>query len=188
MENDVQIIKAEIMNLEDYAMGPENIIKQVSIIQSVMKKVMQDGQHYGTIPGCGDKPTLLKPGAEKLTMTFRLAPKFHITERDLGKGHREYEVQTELISIVTGGFIGEGLGSCSTMESKYRFRNAEPEITDQPVPQAYWNLRKAGSPKAQEMLGGSGFTTKKTDEGWFIAKKSGDRVEHDNPADITIPV
>ena len=181
---EVQIMKAEVMNLEDYAMGPESIIKQVAIIQTVMNRVMQKDQHYGIIPGCGDKPTLLKPGAEKLTMTFRLAPKFHVTERDLGKGHREYEVKTELISIVTGGFIGEGLGSCSTMESKYRFRNAEPELTDKPVPKKYWDLRKAGKAEAQKMLGGKGFVPKKNDAGqWVIAKHTGERVEHDNPAD-----
>ena len=37
-----------------------------------MRSVMQDGQDYGVIPGT-DKPTLYKPGAEKLCVTFRLA-------------------------------------------------------------------------------------------------------------------
>jgi len=46
---------------------------QVNLVQEVMKAVMQNGTHYGKIPGCGDKPTLLKPGAEKLASTFRLA-------------------------------------------------------------------------------------------------------------------
>jgi hypothetical protein len=59
----IEIPKAEVLNIEDYAMGPESIIKQVKIIQDVMKSVMQEGQHYGVIPGCVDKPTLLKPGA-----------------------------------------------------------------------------------------------------------------------------
>ena len=30
-----------------------------------MGAAMKDGEHFGKIPGCGDKPTLLKPGAEK---------------------------------------------------------------------------------------------------------------------------
>ena len=53
----------------------QDIKAQVQLIQEVMQAVMQEGYHYGVIPGT-EKPTLLKPGAEKLTMTFRLAPIF----------------------------------------------------------------------------------------------------------------
>jgi hypothetical protein len=97
---------------------------QVQRIQEVMQAVMQEGQHYGTIPGT-DKPTLLKPGAEKLTMTFRLAPHLHVECRELGNGHREYQVRCTLIHIPTGRVYGEGVGLCSTMESRYRYRHAE---------------------------------------------------------------
>jgi len=106
--------------LEDYAMGPESLVKQVSLIQSVMSRVMRKNEHYGVIPGCGPKPVLLKAGAEKLALTFRLAPRFSVTMRDLGENHREYQVQTELVSIVTGAFVGQGVGSCSTKETKFR--------------------------------------------------------------------
>jgi len=51
----------------------EDIQTQVNAIQEVMKHVMKNNTHYGTIKGCGDKPTLLKPGAEKIMMTFKLA-------------------------------------------------------------------------------------------------------------------
>ena len=53
------------------------VIQHVAAIQDIMRKVMKDGEHYGKIPGCGDKPTLLKPGAEKLAMTFRLCPRIY---------------------------------------------------------------------------------------------------------------
>jgi len=106
--------------LEDYAMGPESLVKQVSLIQDVMGRVMRKGEHFGVIPGCGPKPVLLKAGAEKLALTFRLAPRFSVTMRDLGEGHREYEVLSELLSIVTGAFVGQGVGSCSTKETKFR--------------------------------------------------------------------
>lgn len=98
---------------------------QVQLIQEVMQAVMQEGYHFGVIPGTGDKPTLLKPGAEKLTMTFRLAPSLHVAMRDLGNSHREYEVRCVLTHIPTGAVYGEGIGVCSTLESKYRYRNAE---------------------------------------------------------------
>ena len=41
----------------------DKIKAQVALIQDVMKSVMKDGEHYGVIPGCGKKPSLLKPGA-----------------------------------------------------------------------------------------------------------------------------
>ena len=97
---------------------------QVQLIQEVMQAVMQEGHHYGIIPGT-DKPTLLKPGAEKLTVTFRLAPILHVDMRDLGNGHREYQVRCTLVHIPTGRVCGEGIGLCSTMESRYRYRKAE---------------------------------------------------------------
>lgn len=96
--------------------------EQVNLIQQVMREVMKPGEHYGKIPGCGDKPALLKPGAEKLGFTFRLAPSFSVTKTELEGGHREIAVTCRLTSIQSGAFIGEGVGSCSTMESKYRWR------------------------------------------------------------------
>jgi hypothetical protein len=92
------------------------------LVQEVMRSVMKDGEHYGTIPGCGTKPTLLKPGAEKLCMTFRLAAMPEIQMTDLGNGHREYRVLTKLVHIPSQDVWGVGVGVCSTMESKYRYR------------------------------------------------------------------
>ena len=94
---------------------------QVNLIQTVMREVMQVGHHYGVIPGT-DKPTLLKPGAEKLGLTFRLAPEFIEQVVGLGGDHREYRYKCSLRHIVTGVIVGEGVGSCSTKESKYRWR------------------------------------------------------------------
>jgi hypothetical protein len=97
---------------------------QVQLIQEVMQAVMQAGYHYGVIPGT-EKPTLLKPGAEKLTTTFRLAPMLHVEVRELGDGHREYQARCTLVHIPTGRVYGEGVGLCSTLESRYRYRQAE---------------------------------------------------------------
>ncbi len=47
------------------AMTVQQVLGQVALIQQIMGTAMKDGEHFGRIPGCGDKPTLLKPGAEK---------------------------------------------------------------------------------------------------------------------------
>ena len=164
-------------------MSVAQVLGQVALIQQIMGATMKDGEHYGRIPGCGDKPTLLKPGAEKLCLTFRMAPTYEISETDGENGHREYRIQCSLSSILTGVFLGQGVGVCSTLEAKYRYRNGAAEVTDSPVPRAYWDIRGDDPAKAQELIGGKGFTVKKVDgKGWMIAK-GGAKVEHDNPAD-----
>src|SRR3990172_6710405 len=102
----------------------ETIKHQIQVIQGVMQGAMVKDTHYGTIPGT-DKPTLLKAGAEKLCLTFRLSPTYVVTKTDLGHDHREYEVRCTLTHIPSQRVFGEGVGVCSTMESKYRWRKAE---------------------------------------------------------------
>lgn len=97
---------------------------QVNKIQELMESVMNEGTHFGVVPGCGEKPSLLKPGAEKLCFVFKVVPEFEVHRDDLAGGHREYQITCRLKSMMTGAIVGEGVGSCSTMESKYRWRNA----------------------------------------------------------------
>lgn len=106
-------------------MSVQTIVDRKRKMAEVMEAVMQDGVHYGKIPGCGDKPSLFKAGAEVCATVFGLAPKFKITRNDLPGGHREYEIICTLEHIATGAIIGEGVGCCSTMESKYRWRKGE---------------------------------------------------------------
>ena len=104
-------------------------------------------------------------------------------ERTGERGHREYRVQCTLSSILTGAFLGQGVGLCSTLEAKYRFRQGAAEPTDQPVPRAYWDVRQEDPAKAQALIGGKGFSVRKVEgKGWMVAK-GGEKVEHDNPAD-----
>ena len=165
------------------ALSVQQLLGQVQLIQQVMVATMRDGEHFGKIPGCGDKPTLLKPGAEKLCLTFRLAPAYAVEEKQLDRGHREYRVLCTLSSILSGAFVGQGVGICTSMEAKYRFRVGQGEPTDKPVPRAYWDLRQEDPAKAQECIGGKGFSTRKIEgKGWMICK-GGEKTEHDNPAD-----
>jgi len=159
-----------LVEVGDQPMAVQQIREQVNLIQHVLKEVMQDGQHFGTIPGCGDKPTLLKPGAEKILMTFRIAAEPEVEVIELGEGHREYRVSTRLTSINSGTFLGKGVGTCSTTESKWKYRT---QATDREVPKAYWKSRD------KELLGGSQYSTKKVDGKWMVCEK----IEHDNPAD-----
>jgi hypothetical protein len=46
---------------------------------------MKSGLHYGTIPGCGSKPTLLLPGAQKLAVAFQLTVEPEVEVVDHGR-------------------------------------------------------------------------------------------------------
>jgi hypothetical protein len=53
-----------------------------------------------------------------------MAPAFKIERIDMPEGHREIVCTCTLTHIGTGAVHSVGLGSCSTMESKYRWRNS----------------------------------------------------------------
>ena len=159
-----------LVRLELEECSIEQVKSQVNKIQELMRDVMIDGQHYGVIPGCGDKPALLKPGAEKLGLTFNLVPKYEERRTDLPNGHREYEIKCSLHHKMTGLFFGQGVGACSTMESKYRYRT---ENTGKPVPKEYWAARDSS------LIGGPTYSPRKVKGEWVIMHK----VDHDNPAD-----
>lgn len=171
-----------VINFEEYAMTVDKVVGQINLIQRVMEKTMKDGEHYGKIPGCGDKPSLLKPGAEKISTTFRLAPEYKITKTELSNGHREYEIVCTLIHIPTGQMIGQGVGSCSTMEAKYRFRKAEqkcPKCGQETIIKG--KQEYGGGWLCFAKKGGCGAKFKDGDP--EIENQGMDRVEHDNPAD-----
>jgi len=89
-------------------------------IRQVMANVLEEGKDYGRIPGT-DKPTLYKPGAEKLCLTFSLAP-VQPTVDDLSTPDAvRYRVAVP-IEAPDGRVLAVGIGECSTDEEKYRWR------------------------------------------------------------------
>lgn len=149
---------------------------RANMVTRIKSELMKENVHWGTVPGCGDKPTLLKNGAELLCMAFRLASDAKIEIADLGNGHREYTITTTLTSA--GELVATGVGSCSTMESKYRYRGNELKNTGKEVPQEYWNNRDVS------LIGGKGFKAQKDESSgkWMIFEK-GERIENPDIAD-----
>lgn len=81
---------------------------------------------YGKIPGT-DKPTLLQPGAEKLAEMFNCTPEYTVTQRieDWATGLFHYEFSCKIVHRQSDKVISEGMGSCNTRESRYRWRTAK---------------------------------------------------------------
>lgn len=151
-------------------------------IFNLMKSVMREDVHYGRIPGCGDKPTLLQPGAQALAQLFNCTPQFQIEKTGLERGQCMWAVTCRMVHRGTGQVVGEGVGICSTMEDKYRYRKAERVCP---------TCGKASIIKGREEYGGGwvcfkakgGCGAKFSDGDYAIESQAAGRVEVDNPYD-----
>lgn len=102
-------------------------IQAVNRFQQVVHANLVAGQDYGVIPGTGSKPTLLKPGAEKIAKLLGLADTYDIADKleDWSKPFFRYLIRATLTSVATGKVVSQGLGECNSMESKYRWRESQ---------------------------------------------------------------
>jgi len=93
-------------------------MQKIADFQAVVQGALKPGHDYGIIPGC-DKPSLLKPGAEKINMLMGVATGYEIMskEEDFDKGFYAYNIRCFLSK--GGMVICEGVGSCNSKEKKY---------------------------------------------------------------------
>lgn len=95
---------------------------EVQLIQQVLSEIMIKDVHYGTIPGT-PKPTLYKPGSEKILRTFHVGVDPSENIQDLSTDDEiRYRVFVKGFNQETGATIGVGCGECSSNEEKYKWR------------------------------------------------------------------
>jgi len=99
----------------------ESTMAKIGKFQAVVQKTLKEGHDYGKIPGT-DKPTLLKPGAEKIFMLMGLTSHYEVTEKveDYENGFFAYTVRCSLDR--SGLPITQGLGHANTKEARYARR------------------------------------------------------------------
>lgn len=112
----VNSLPSPVVSLEVWA-------KRRADFNRFVNEQLHRGVDYGELPGI-DKPTLLKPGAEKIMQLYGCAVELDVTRRDqdMATGHLSIECTAKAISLASGQLVGMGVGSCSTYESKYRYR------------------------------------------------------------------
>ena len=96
------------------AVTAEHYKTMTAFVSAQMKK----GIDYGVIPGTS-KPTLLKPGAEKLCRLFSLRPGYELIHfiTDFNSPIFHYHYRCTLVR--QGEMVGQGDGSCNSREKKY---------------------------------------------------------------------
>ncbi len=124
------IIKRNELPTDINIAAVEQKFKSIRAFQALVQHELKEGLDYGVIPGT-KKKTLLKPGAEKIAKLLDLADLCEETDKieDWEKPFFKYDYKVRLVSLLTGQTVSEGIGSCNSMESKYRWRWVpEPEL------------------------------------------------------------
>ena len=112
----------EMVVCETRALTAAQVKAQVQRIQEVMAAVMVKDVHYGVIPGT-QKPTLYKPGSEKILSTFRIAAHPKDIEDLSTYDEIRYRVKVHGVSMENDQILfGVGIGECSSNEEKYKWR------------------------------------------------------------------
>lgn len=131
--------------------SPAELVEHHKSVTELVSQALTSGQDYGVIPGTGSgsKPTLLKPGAERLCVAFGVSPRYGVVESEVDhdrsvswtKGRGQYEksgtslglyryvIRCSLLLRDGHEVAAEGIGTCSTMESKYVDRPRDLENT-----------------------------------------------------------
>lgn len=108
-------------------------IESLKVLQDFVSNYLQesedggeDGGDYGIIPGTRKK-TLFKSGAEKLCDVYGLKDKYVFISKieNWETGLFDYVIECQLLLKRNDAYVGAGMGSCSSFESKYRWRSAE---------------------------------------------------------------
>ena len=81
------------------------ILARAEAVRQGMAHCMKKDRDYGVIPGCGNKPSLLKPGAEKLAAAFMLAID-PVVEDMSGPDEVRYRVTARVTHSLTGALRG----------------------------------------------------------------------------------
>lgn len=100
--------------------------EQRALLGAYVKQEMKEGTDFGKIPGT-EKPTLLKPGAEKLISLFHCSPEFTMVHEqcvsDFDRPFFKYTFRC-VIRGPGGAVLAEGYGSANSREARYRWRTA----------------------------------------------------------------
>ena len=99
-------------------------MNKIAQMQAVVQKTLKQGHDFGEVPGTS-KPTLLKPGGEKICMLFGLNPEYEFlqTTEDYDKEFFSYNIRCTLFR--NGQPVAQGVGSCNSKEKKYRYINVD---------------------------------------------------------------
>jgi len=133
-EQDVAVVRGEaggvmalaLMTEQEFEARLVTLKKGQDRIRRIQRELMAADEDYGTIPGTG-KPTLLKPGAEKLCAIYSLIPMYEETWIE-GDGETSPNFRCRIRCSLrrgseNGPLVSVGVGAANSWESKHRYRS-----------------------------------------------------------------
>lgn len=104
------------VNLEEL----KNNMQKISDLHSLIQNMLNKDYDYGIIPGTA-KPTLLKPGAEKICMLFGLTPRYEFLHSIEDYTNNFFSYSFKCVLLKNEKNVAEGVGSCNSKEKRYRY-------------------------------------------------------------------
>jgi len=95
-------------------------------LRRIQRELMEPDEDYGQIPGT-DRPTLYKPGAEKLCAIYSLVPTYEDRWIE-GDGHTTPHLRVQMKCFLRKGsedgpLVAVGVGAANSWERKHRYRS-----------------------------------------------------------------
>jgi hypothetical protein len=166
----------------------EQVLATYQWKKDFIEQVLREGVDFGVTPGTSDKPSLKKPGAEKMASFFGLAPVFEdvqTVEDWTGEAHGSepffyYRQKCKLYRA--DRLIASADGSCNSWEKKYRYRSADRVCPTCGKPTIFKSKR---NPEwyCWDKKGGCGATFKINDE--RIVNQETGQVKNPDVAELT---
>ena len=140
--DDEPAVRAQPVAIADwtptFVQSIDQAVAQVRARDDFMHKVMRLDLDYGVIPGTGTKPTLLKPGAERLLSAYGLHPELddevpptldYTGAEHNGEMFFEFRRRCRIWRQTGPGehermLVAQASGTCNSWETKYRYRKA----------------------------------------------------------------
>ncbi len=161
-----ELVKAQSGGLERI----KDVLQAKQVLTDLMRGALVKGLDYGTVEGV-EKPFLMKPGAEKIALTFGLRHEVQTETTYHNNGHITVHAKVILYHRKTGEKAGEGEGMATTLEKKYRYR--WDDLGE--VPKEWWDMTAV---EREEKFGKDVVARKKKGK-WHLFRK----VEYADPAD-----
>lgn len=184
---DLEIVSRP-MSLAMPEMDVETAVERFQKLGQFVKTIMRPDTDYGIIPGT-TKPTLLKPGAEKLCTFFGLTKEEVILDKEMdwtGKDHGGepfFYFHYQIRLFRHGQLIAEADGSANSWESKHRYRQGEykcPECGKETIRRS--KEEKGGGYYCWSKLGGCGKQFPRGDRS--IESQDVGKKKNPDPADL----
>jgi hypothetical protein len=176
------------MSDDDFDRNLEAMRKGVERAARMKEAIMVEDEDFGLIPGT-KKPTLLKPGAEKLALAYGLTGRFahSITYGD--------GISAPPITVVVdcylhlggheGPVVAQGMGMASSWENRYRWRKGGRICPECDLPGVIFTKGRGGQwwhPSDAKPAGGCGANFAKDDE--RLTSQDDRQIENPDPFEL----